>query len=235
MKSNLLLIVIACALVTACGNVETNHNATAPKPLQVMVKVYDITKSTDAYAILNEAHIEKIYEGMGQNGGGKFYGLHIMSNSSKQEPITGAVPVLEQLPMQGNTYQQANRTRKNKQLAAEFEAQKDVFIKSVVNKLILPKSQDFSDLKNALELARKILENPTYRNYAKKLLILSDMENDLPSRQGIDPMEPVHFASDVQIFLVRPSDRVNLSELLPGADFSVYTTIDDAINGMFHK
>jgi len=235
MKSNLHLILIASALVSACGTVEKKNEATTPKSLQVVVEVSDITKSTDTYAILTETHVEKTYYGMGQNGGGKFYGLHIMTNSLKQDPITGDIPVLEQLPIKGNAYQQANRTRKNKQLAAEFETHKDAFITSVANKLIVPKSHDFSDLKNALELARKILENPMYRNYVKKLLIISDMENDLPPNQGIDPMEPVHFASDVKVFLVRPSDRVKLAELIPGSDYSVYTTIDDAINGMFHK
>lgn len=235
MKSNLLLILIATALVSACGNVEKKNEATTPNPLQVVIEVSDITKSTDTYAILTETHVEKTYYGMGQNGGGKYYGLHIMTNSSKQEPITGDVPVLELLPIKGNAYQQANRNKRNKQLATEFENGKDAFITSVSGKLILPKTHNFSDLKNALELARKILENPMYSTYAKKLLIISDMENDLPPKQGIDPMEPVHFAGDVKVFLVRPSDQVNLSELIPGADISVYATIDDAINGMFHK
>ena len=234
MKTNLFLIVFATALVSACGNRENKDVTTVPKPLQVVVWVYDITKSTDTYAILTEAHVEKSYYGMGQDGGGKFYGLHIMSNSSKQEPITGEVPALEQLSMKGNAYQQANRTRKNEQLAAEFETHKDEFMTSVSQNLTLPKSHIFSDLKNTLELARKILENPMYNNYTKKLLIISDMENDIPPKQGIDPMEPVHFAGDVKVFIVRPSDRVNLSDLIPGADYSVYATIDDAVNGMFH-
>lgn len=234
MKNNLFFIVIVSALVIACGNVENKDVTTVPKPLQVVVWVYDITKSTDTYAILTEAHVEKSYYGMGQDGGGKFYGLHIMSNSSKQEPITGEVPALEQLPMKGNAYQQANRTKMNKQFVAEFETHKDEFITSVSQNLIVPKTHVFSDLKNTLELARKILGNPTYCNYAKKLLIISDMENDIPPKQGIDPMEPVHFSSDVKVFLVRPSDRVNLAGLIPGADHSVYATIDDAVNGMFH-
>lgn len=235
MKTNLLLIVIAATLVSACGKMENKNEATVPKPLQVVIEVYDITKSTDTYSILSEAHIKKTYYLMGQNGGGKFYGLHIMTNSSKQELLTGEVPVFEQLSMKGNVYQQANLIRKNNQLAAEFEKREDEFISSVSQKLVVPKSHDFSDLKNALELARKVLESPIYSNYTKKLLIISDMENDLPPKHGIDPMEPVHFASDVKVFLVRPSDRVNLAGLISGAEYSFYATIDDAINGMFHK
>lgn len=234
MKTNLFLIVFATVLVSACGNVENKNVTTAPKPLQAVVAVYDITKSTDTYAILTEAHLERTYYGIGKNGGGKFYGLHLMTNSSKQEPITGEVPALEQLPMMGNAYQQANRTRKNEQLAAEFETHKDEFMTPMSHYLIVPKSHVFSDLKNVLELARKILENPMYSTYEKKLLVISDMENDFPPKQGVDPMEPVHFAGDVKVFIVRPSDRVNLSGLIPGADYSVYATIDDAVNGMFH-
>ncbi|GEM_PF-4759142 len=235
MKTNVIFIVIVSALVIACGNVENKSVTTAPKPLQAVVAVYDITKSTDTYAILTEAHLERTYYGMGKNGGGKFYGLHIMANSSKQEPITGEVPALEQLPMMGNAYQQANRTRKNEQLAAEFETHKDEFMTPMSQYLIVPKSHVFSDLKNALELARKILENPMYSTYTKKLLVISDMENDFPPKQGVDPMEPVHFTSDVKIYLVRPSDRVSLAGLIPGAEYSVYATIDDAVIGMFHN
>jgi hypothetical protein len=235
MKSKMLIAVIPCVLIIACGYSEKKNALSTQSPLNVVVSVYDITISTDAYAILTNTHIEQLYYGIGQNGGGKFYGLHIKTNSSKQDPIAGNISVLEQLPITGNAYQKANRNKKNKQLEAEFENGKDSFITSVSRKLIVPKIHKFSNVKNALELARKILENPMYSNYAKKLLVISDLENDLPPKQGIEEMEPVHFASDVKVFLVRPSDRVNLSELIPGSDYSIYTTIDDAINGMFHK
>jgi hypothetical protein len=203
-----------------------------PKP-QLTVLVYDISKSTDAYAMLTNNHIENIYYGIGQNAGGKFYGLHIQTNSTKQDPVTADVLAFQQIAIKGNAYQQANRERKNKQLSVAFENGKDNFVTTVADKLMLPKNHNYSDVKNTLEMARKIMENPMYNSYAKNLIIISDMENDFPPKHGIDKMQPVHFSSDVKVLIVRPSDKISLNEMLPNANYTVFVSIDDALNSLF--
>lgn len=215
----------------------TNGHAVVPaisdKLKTLSVFVYDISISTDSYIMLNSSQVESIYSGMGKNGGGKFYGLHIQSNSAKQNPIMAEVKPLNLLPLKGNAYQKANIEKMNKRLAAEFDVGQNAFVTNISNHLIQPKSNEFSDVKNALELAKKIMENPMYVSYAKKLIIVSDMENDLPPKQGIDRMSMVQFPNDVNIFLVRPSDQVNISRILTG-NISIYTTIEDAIESMFN-
>lgn len=200
--------------------------------LKLSVLVYDISISTDSYVMLTNNHIEKIYNSMGQNGGGTFYGLHVQSNSLKQDPVIVNVPALQQIEIKGNAYQQANRDRKNKQLAAEFENGKKEFCKTVSDNLILPKNHSFSDIKNSLEIACKILKNRTFERYEKSLIIISDMENDLPPNHGIDKMSPVYFDSDVKVIIVRPSGKVKIEEMIPGVNYTIYVTIDDALNSM---
>ena len=90
MKSKMLITVIPCVLIIACGYGEKKNAISTQSPLNVVVNIYDITISTDSYAILTNVHIEQLYYGIGQYGGGKFYGLHIKTNSSKQDPITRA-------------------------------------------------------------------------------------------------------------------------------------------------
>ena len=234
MKVKILLLIATTMLIACNKSGSENTLSETPKP-QLTVLVYDISKSTDTYTMLTNAHIEKTYNGIGQNGGGKFYGLHIQTNSSKQDPVTADVSALQQIAIKGNAYQQANRERKNKQLAAAFEAGKDTFITTVADKLMLPKNHNFSDIKNALEMVRKIMENPVYGNYAKSLIIISDMENDFPPKHGIDKMQPVQLDSVVKVFIVRPSDKANISEMIPGVSYTVYVSIDDALNSLFNQ
>lgn len=208
-------------------------NISTEKAKIVVVVIYDLSKSTDSYIMLNSKHLENIYYGMGQNGGGKFYGLHIQTNSAEQNPVMAEVAPLNLLPLKGNAYQKANIENRNKKLSAEFETGKNSFITDISKQLILLKKHDFSDLKNALELARKIMENPFYVNYDKKLIIISDMENDLPPKQGIDRMSTVIFENGLNIVLVRPSDKVKISQILIGKT-SIYVTIEDAVQSLFN-
>jgi hypothetical protein len=59
------------------------------------------------------------------------------------------------------------------------------------------------------------------------------MENDFPPKHGIDKMQPVHFSSDVKVLIVRPSDKISLNEMLPNANYTVFVSIDDALNSLF--
>lgn len=226
----LVLFFFTCFL---SHSLQAEVNINTEKTKIVVVAIYDLSKSTDSYIMLNSKHLENIYYGMGQNGGGKFYGLHIQTNSAEQNPVMAEVAPLNLLPLKGNAYQKANIENRNKKLAAEFETGKGAFITNISKQLILPKKHDFSDVKNALELARKIMENPFYVNYDKKLIIISDMEHDLPPTQGLDRMSSVIFENDVTVFLVRPSDKVKISQILIGK-YSVYVTIEDAVQSLFN-
>ena len=228
-----IFILIATTMLIACNKSGSENTLREITKLQLTILVYDISKSTDAYAMLTNNHIENLYYGIGQNGGGKFYGLHIQTNSSKQDPVTTDVPALQQIAIKGNAYQQANRKRKNKQLSAAFENSKDTLVATAADMLMLPKNHNFSDIKNALEMARKIMENSEYDNYAKSLIIISDMENDFAPKQGIDKMKPVHFEGDIKVFIVRPSDKVKIEEIITGVSYTTFVSIDDALISLY--
>lgn len=231
MKSN-TIIIGSLILFSACNSIDNQMPVQQP---QLTIGINDISCSFDDYATLNQSHVKSIIDGIGRCGGGKFYGLHIMSNSAKQDPIVAEIPALNLLKVAGNGFQQSNQTRRNNELTNKFKTIADSLISSISDNLIVPKNHDFSDLKSALELAKTILKNPQYLNYEKKLLIISDMENDFPPNDGLDKMTPVKIPKDVQVLLVRPSERINLEEVIPGTDISMYTSIEDAINAMFHK
>ncbi len=230
----LILSLICSFLSLSCGNSGKGEPVFHAIP-NLTIIVYDISLSNDQFAVLDTTHFNTVYYKIGCAGGGNIYGLLIKSNSQKQEPVAYDIPALDTLRLKGNTYQQQNRTKRNRQIRAEFENGETAFVKTFSEKLVLPKNEKFSDIQHALELAKNTLENPLYANYAKQLIIISDMENDFPPKNGIDAMTPVKFENDVKIGVVRPSGRTNVSEMLGGTKYTVYTTINDAINGLFHN
>jgi hypothetical protein len=131
-----------------------------------LIIVYDLSKSTDTFIMLNNKHLEQIYTGMGKRGGGKIYGLHVQTNSARQNPMMAEIAPLNLISLKGNPYQQGNIKSKNKALLAQFDLGKESVLAILARQLILPKTHDYSDIRNALELARKISENPLQRKWA---------------------------------------------------------------------
>lgn len=226
----LLLLVLLAFMLTSCGKNQKQETSPVLVIQEILVVVYDVSLSTDAYAMLQPEHFTLIYHDMGYSGGGRYYGLFIKSNSQRQDPFMMDVPVLDTLPIRGNSYQQQNRLNKNREIISQFESGTDAFVKAISEKMLLPKKAEFSDVQNALELANGILSMPEYKTWNKRLLIISDCENDLPPVDGIDKMTPVKFEADVKIAVVRQSGKVNVTEILSGANYTPFTTIPDAIN-----
>ncbi len=235
MKATILTLIFL-PLLMACGKTINEGESSLPAQMQLVVVIYDISTSTDEYAMLTGNHLGILHDEIGKNGGGKFYGLHIKTSSTRQDPIFSDIRPLQFMPLKGNAYQQANRERHNKELEVEFDKSKKEFVNMVSGKLILPKDHRYSDIENALPLARGIFENSMYTNYRKRLIIISDMENNHPSKPGrIDAMDPVQFSNDVNLAIVRPSDNVNIDEMMTGVTYTTFVSIDDALNSLFTK
>jgi hypothetical protein len=230
----ILVFILNLILFQSCifENDSKINNAILHDTQTVLIVIPDISKSVENYWNLDTTHLGMIYHKIGESGGGIIYGLFIKTNSLRQQPISASVPSLETIPLQGNAIQRANRKRKNKEHLKSFNDGKDEFI-SITSKLIHPKNEDFSDVENALILAEQIFENPNYKEWRKLLLIISDMEHDLPPKHGLDKMNPVKFEQGVTIAVVRPSEKINLQQVLPGA--VKYVTIDDAIKLLFNE
>lgn len=232
MKKYLLLLSFSF-LLFSCGKNERKGVEKAVVPC-VTVMVYDISFSTDAFAILQQDYFKPIYYGTGYNGGGKFYGLFIKANSRKQDPFSFSIPSLDTMPVQGNAYQQQNRRNKNAEIVGKFEQGEGAFTNAAASKMIVAKNEGYSDIQSALELAKVILSNPMYSGWHKNLLIISDMQHNVPGGSYIDPMKAVKFDGDVKIAVVRASAEVNVAQLLGGSNYAPYSTIPDAINSMFN-
>ena len=169
---------------------------------------------------------------MGNEGGGKLYGLHIKTNSTKQEPYSISINSLDTLPLKGNRIQVGHIKQKNKLLFEAFETGRNSFITNSSNALIKNKIEKFSDVQNALLLVKQIVNMPEYATWKKNILIVSDMENDLPPVDGLDILNPVDFGAKVNVGVVRPSNRVQLNKIFPKLTITNYSTIEDGIKSL---
>lgn len=227
--ANILTVLSLVLFLVGCSITDEQNQLSSQKilPQNVVVLIYDISKSTDAYSVLTIEHLDSLYVKIGKVGGGKCYFLFIQSDSRKQEPIQASVPILETLPLRGNAFQQANLKRINNKQIKTFNEQKELFL-NVSSKILKPKDEDFSDVENAFILAKIVLENPDYKTWSKYLIICSDCENDFSPKNGIDEMNQVGFQKDVKIAVVRVSQKIDFEKLLPGA--GKYITVEDALN-----
>jgi hypothetical protein len=196
-------LLLTILFLTSCGGNGTKQKEVA-KQKTTVVLLYDISTSNDEFALLNENHLATIFKSIANRGGGKFYSYLIKSDSRKQEVFEFEIPALDTLELKGNQYQIKKRAKKNEEAKTKLQTALADFLTQAKPKLILPKTEPFTDLVNALALAKTTLEQPNISSTNTNLLIISDGINDLPPVDGVDKMEAVEF-TNTNVVLVRPT------------------------------
>ena len=204
MFKQIFILMASVLFFESCGSGE--KQVAEQKPKTTVVLLYDISTSNDEFALLNESHLESIFYTIANKGGGKFYSYLIKSDSRKQEVFELTIPALDTLELKGNQYQIKKRGKKNEEAKAKLQTALSDFITKAKAKIILPKTEPFTDLANALGLAKTTLEQPNIASTNTNLLIISDGINDLPPVDGIDKMDAVDFKS-TNVVLVRPTNK----------------------------
>lgn len=230
MKRYTAILVLSLVFAAACGvRKETKTSSSRPA---VFVLVYDISKSNESYALLDTMHLARIYENLGKGGGGMFYGLLIDSYSAKQEPLQFTIPQLDTLFVKGNRIQQSNIAKKNVQRKAVFETGKGEFVSRASVALMREKKEAFSDIQNALLLVKQIITRPDYADWDVRVLLVTDLLNDLPPVNGTDPLSSIDLPASTQIGVVRPSPKISLEKVFPNLTVTNYATIQDGIQSL---
>ncbi len=216
------------ALTFSCAT--SPQKETNEEKKNVVVLLYDISASNDEFAVLKPEHLEQLYRQIGIKGGGTFYGFHIKTFSLKQDAFTAEIPKLEIYELKGSTYVIKNRRIRNNKATEDFEENIPDFVHKAANRLIVAKNEGFTDIQNALWLASNTLKQQTYTNYNKHLIMVSDCINDLPPRDGRDPINVIEFPLDVKIIVVGQNPHVDIFEIFPKHNAENFTSIEQAIN-----
>jgi hypothetical protein len=218
----LFTAIVGLVFLVGCGSSE--QKVEEVKKEKLVVLLYDISKSNDAYAILKEEHLKELFSKIAFSGGGKFYSYLIQSNSIDQEVFEYAIPSFDTLALVGNPYQIKNRVKRNAEILEPFNRFQSEFIDRTKNEIIKPKTARFTDLQNALNLGYTTINQEMYKNWNKSLIIISDGINDLPPNDGEDKMEQVDF-SNSKVILVRPTR----TEYITGNPLTITNSINDAL------
>ena len=224
MKS-ILKIVVAIVLVQLLASCEDDPKQVTAKPTKkLVVLAYDISMSNDDYAILKENHLKELFSKVAFNGGGKFYSILIKTKSKEQEIFEYTIPAYDTLDLIGNPYQVKKRMKRNAEILAPFHNKQADFIQKTKSAVIKPKTEHFTDLKNAMQLAEGTLNQILYSNRDKYLIIIRDGINDLPQRNGEDKIKTTHL-EDVKVILVRPTR----TKYVTGSSLITTNSIQDAL------
>ena len=204
-------------------------NNTSPRSIlnnSVVVLLYDISKSNDSYAVLKDEHLIQLFYRIAFNGGGKIYGYHIKTYSGKQEGFEYDVPRFDTLELIGNPYQINNRKKQNISICKKMEVVRNNFVSQAATYLIVPKDENFTDLKAALRLAKIALEQNNFNQWNKHLLIISDGLNDLPPNNGSDPIEMMEVNANVIMVRAQKTDYIKNNNPI------LTNSIHDGINNL---
>jgi hypothetical protein len=226
MKTTFITALLGLALFFSC---ETSTNSKKDKRDEsLLIIINDISKSTDEFLIFSESHIKTLLRQLGENGGAKVYGLLIKSNSNKQEPIRAIVPIMNTINGRGsNRIMKAKIQRHNEDVLNSFESEIQTSSRELCNGLLVPKDEDYTDINGALEIVNLILDQSHAED--KKVLILSDMINDLPGGKDVDPISTSINDSEAELLFVRPNNDVDLPSLFPSNQIKKFSSIADAI------
>lgn len=213
----------------ACGNNSKTSPVQEPKFKSLIIFLYDISLTTDEYLALNEKHLTETYEHIASHGGGQFYALHIKTNSEKQDPIMMSIEPLDTLLIRGDFITQDKIRKHNAKLLQAHNYNKMGFLQSLKVNLLIEKNEKFTDLGNALKMAKMISEQNMYQGYEKNVVLISDCINDVKGGKNYyDPLSPFSFANDVLVSTIRPNTSlVNVRELFPTNSLNIHSSIDE--------
>lgn len=226
MKTTYTALILAIFSIVACEKNPTELERKREEGLIIIVN--DISKSTDQFLHFSEAHIYDILNGLGDKGGGKVYALLIKSNSNNQEALRVTVPDKNIIKNAGaNRIMKAKIQKRNEEVILDFENEILKSSEMLCENLIRAKSENFTDIDGALQLVNLILDQ--YDKGNARVLILSDMINDLPGGKRIDPITVGINNSNAELLFVRPGNMVDLDTLFPSNNIRRFSSIDDAI------
>ncbi|WP_461041844.1 hypothetical protein [Spirosoma harenae] len=221
----LLLYCLLTLVFVSCDQIPQSIPVSQPT---IVVVGYDISASTKGYYAITAAHLDSLYDRMARRGGGEVYVVMIQSNSAIQKPLQASVaPYPTLMPVTGIPPRREKIRRANEQLMAEHRAQRDRFIHQLMVMTQQSSHEAYTDIDGALALMQTIASEKRYQTYARRVLLITDGDQELP-RQGHVPIRTVTLDAN-QVHLVRPKTQNLRNAISKSQPVHIHATLDDAI------
>ena len=217
----LLAILAACVLGCTPENETSLYNVHSTPKLVVLV--YDITASTNAYTTLSEQNLNDLFNSVAFDGGGTFAAITVKSNSKEQDVLTLCIPQVDTMNLSGNMYQRNERTDKNKEIKAKAATACQEFLSQTKTLVGQDKCERRSDVYTSLQLAKNETDFKLYAHHAKYVIVVSDLLDNVNSSRSNNGC--IDFG-DAEVILVRPSEK---QHIVTANNVEIANSISEAI------
>ena len=221
MKKIILLAIMAACVLFGCTPSEKESLYNVHETPKLVVFVYDITASTNAYTILNEQHLTDLFHNVAFEGGGTFVSINIKSKSNQQDVRTIQIPQIDTLRLTGNVYQRKKIMDENKNLLSKAQTAREDFLTHTKDLVTLDKNEKRSDVATALRLAQVETDLDLYQDHDKYIIIVSDLLDNVTTKGN----NRVDFG-DAKVILVRPNEK---QQMVNATKLNVANSIDEAV------
>lgn len=138
-------------------------------------------------------------------------GFKIQADSYLQTPYVS--PLLRPFvqPLSGNIYQRQQTETQNETLRSMYHDSCKSAVRALSDYLNLPRDEKYTDITGALFLSAQMANQPNFKDYEIRLIIFSDMIQDLPKPHQVNPIE---FPVNTRIFIVGKSQGVDVESLI---------------------
>lgn len=208
-----IYVQIACFLLvcSGCQNAEpipTKPVVAAIPPATGITMVYDLTRSNTYLQPDDSTVVELLYDYAFH--GVYLTGLHILSDSQKQQPWLSPYIGVDTLPLPNNFILAAKQLKRNQEAIRQAREKCAAVARQVGTQLFLPQEQDYSDVTGALRLAAKAAHGYAEKGIRPVVIIISDLIQDLEPGIDPEPIPAIDFPPDTEIILIGADPSVSL-------------------------
>jgi hypothetical protein len=138
-------------------------------------------------------------------------GVRTLANSYLQTPYVSQLLKPSLQLVDGTIYERQETETLNERLRSIYRDSCQSVVRDLSEYLNLPRDEKHTDITGALFLAAQMANQPNFKDYEIRLIILSDMIQDLPRPRKVEPIE---FPVNTRIFIVGKSPGVDIESLI---------------------
>ncbi len=206
--------IITILLLFGCGKRQPILNpeeAGSPPPAVLYVFMNDITASAKHLDLERDELLELLRSDTSRSCL-QVAALRVQSDSWKQTPYISRNICAGLEPVNGDIYERAAAEARNAERLASFYKQVEEAVDKLSAYLLRERNQQQTDINGAVRLAQQLIQQPNFKDWQVRLVIISDLKQDLANREKLQPFS---FADKVEIFVIGKAANADVIQLFP--------------------
>lgn len=214
----ILFIAAMCIAFANCKQEEKPQATTSVEKQPIVAEqLIDFTQSTaNGITYFDSTIARELYLSLAYRGNAIIKVVGVYANSANKEVFTLNVAGLDTIvPDTKNIYQLHKILQENEQIKARFMQEANEHIAEYIKATTLPHDNKFSDVASAFSIAQTDLQQQSFQNYQKVLLVFSDLWNQPANKKS--KLRPIDVNGATVICLRPILSRDSLTKLFQNA------------------